>query len=49
MMINEYMFYGGLIAAAVIIVLFLIFLIIFRIDKIKLDYKYNEEYGKRIK
>lgn len=46
MVSNEMLFYGGLAAAVLMIILFIIFLVIFRIGKLKLDYRYDEEYGK---
>ena len=49
MSINEMLFYGGLIFAVIVVVVFLIFLLIYKINKIKLDYKYDEEYGKKNK
>ena len=46
---NELLFYGGIIAAVIVIVLALIFFVSFYIGKIKLNSSFDREYGEEEK
>lgn len=43
---NEILFYGGMVIAVTALVAAIIFFVIFYIGKIKLNIKFDEEYGK---
>lgn len=49
MISNEMLFRGGLTVAGATAALLVIFLVLFAVSGIKLKFKLDEEYGKRIK
>ena len=46
MVLNEILFYGGMALVGIVLVVAIIFFVIFYIGKIKLNLKFDEEYGK---
>ncbi len=46
---DETLFYGGIVIAALALVIAVIFFIIFYIGKIKLNVKFDKEYGEELK
>ena len=45
MITDEMLFYGGVVVAGIVLVLAIILFVIFYIDKIKLNLKFDKEYG----
>jgi len=49
MISNETLFYGGIVVDIIVLILVIIFFVMFYIDKIKLNDKFDREYGKELK
>lgn len=47
MLLNDILFYGGIIMGIITILIAIILFVIFYINKIKLNIKFDEEYGKQ--